>query len=67
MDVIDTWIKGGGYLRSLGWEYPARIVGLIALFGIGAWTRNLLAHRILVVALLVYEISFFWRFYGVIQ
>lgn len=67
MDVIDTAIKGGGYLASLGWEYPARIAGLIALFGLGAWTRDLRLQRLLVLVILVYEISYFWRFYSVIQ
>jgi hypothetical protein len=67
MDVVDTAIKGGGYLGSLGWEYPVRIAGLILLFGLGAWTRDLRAHKALVVIVLIYEISYFWRVYNVIQ
>jgi hypothetical protein len=67
MDVADTWIKGGEYLRSMGWEYPLRIGGLIVAFGLGAWIRNMTFQRCLVAAILIYEISYFWRFDGQLQ
>jgi hypothetical protein len=64
LDVVDTWIKGDQYLQSLGPEYVARIGAFILLCGVAAATRNRIFHALFVVAGLLYEISFFARYYS---
>ena len=61
LDVVDTWIKGTEYLRSLGPEYPIRIALFVALCGLAAATRNRVYHLAFVFIGLAYEIVFFVR------
>jgi hypothetical protein len=63
LDLVDTWIKGTEYWRTLGPEDPIRIVAFLALCAIAAKTRNLAFHSIFVVIWLVYEVTFFFRQY----
>jgi hypothetical protein len=63
LDVVDTWIKGSEYLRSLGPEYPIRIALFVIFCGVAAATRNRAFHLIFVLAGLAYEIIFFVRHY----
>src|SRR5262249_33878981 len=37
LDLVDTWIKGTEYWRTLGPEYPVRIIALLALCAIAAF------------------------------
>jgi hypothetical protein len=63
LDVVDTWIKGSDYLRSLGPEYPIRIALFVIFCGVVAATRNRAFHLIFVIVGLAYEIIFFVRHY----
>lgn len=63
LDVVDTWIKGDEYLKSLGPEYFLRLGGFILLCGVAAWTRNRTFHALFVFAGLLYEVSFFSRYF----
>src|SRR5262245_47886234 len=55
LDVVDTWIKGAEYLRSLGSEYPLRIIAFVVLSAFAARTRNLGFQYAFVSLALVYE------------
>ena len=63
LDVIDTWIKGSEYLRSLGPEYWVRIGGLVALCAVAAKTRSATFHGLFVMGALLFAVSFFARNY----
>ena len=63
LDLVDTWIKGTEYWRTLGPEYSVRIIAFLAFCAIAAKTRNLAFHSIFVFIWLVYEVSFFSRHY----
>ena len=63
LDLVDTWIKGPEYFRSLGPGYPIRIVLLLVLCGAAAATRNLRFHFSFVFIGLVYEVTYFVRQY----
>ena len=65
--VVDTLIKGEDHLRSLGFEYLPRIGIFVLLCAVAATTRNLRFHALFVFAGLVYEISFFSRYYGTLN
>ena len=61
-DLIDTWIKGASFLRSLGIEYIFDVVVFIALYIIAAITRNLTFHTLFIIGVFVYEVSFIVRY-----
>jgi hypothetical protein len=64
LDVVDTWIKGAEYLRSLGSEYPLRIIAFVVLCAFAARTRNLAFQYAFVLLALVYEAIFFtWAYF----
>jgi hypothetical protein len=63
LDVVDTWIKGSEYMRSLGPEYPVRIALFVILCGVAAATRNRVFHLAFVFVGLAYEIAFFVQHY----
>jgi hypothetical protein len=44
LDLVDTWIKGTEYWRTLGPEYPVRIIALLALCAIAAFGIEHLAE-----------------------
>ena len=67
LDVVDTLIKGEDHLRSLGFEYLPRIGIFMLLCAVAATTRNLRFHALFVFAGLVYEISFFGRYYATLN
>jgi hypothetical protein len=66
LDVVDTWIKGTDYLRSLGPEYPVRIIAFVMVCAFAARTRNLAFQYAFVFLGLVYEVFFFTRHYSVL-
>jgi hypothetical protein len=63
LDVVDTWINGTDYLRSLGPEYPIRIALFVIFCGVAAATRNRVFHFLFVFVGLAYEVAFFVRHY----
>jgi hypothetical protein len=67
LDVLDTSIKGSEHWRSLGPEYPIRIIAFLVLCAIAARTRNLAFHTIFVFIALLYELSFFSRHYFILR
>ena len=63
LDVVDTWVKGDAHLQSFGPEYLISIGLFIMMCGIASITRNVKFHMLFVLAALVYEISFFARYF----
>lgn len=64
LDVVDTWIKGESHFRSLGPEYVIRIGAFVVLCIVGARYPNPRLQTGLALAGLVYEVSFFARYFG---
>ncbi|MET0517952.1 MAG: hypothetical protein ABW005_03850 [Burkholderiaceae bacterium] len=67
MDVGDTWLKGADYLRAQGLEYPLRTAIGIALALAAAIARDARFHAVLVIAYLVYQVSWILRLYEVLK
>ena len=67
LDVVDTLIKGEQHLRSLGPEYLPRIAVFVLMCAVAAITRNPRFHKLFVFAAIIYEISFFGRYYGTLN
>ena len=64
-DVVDTWIKGEGYLAALGWEYGVRAAAYVVLCLVAAITPNLRFHAVFAVVNLVYQVTWILRVYDV--
>jgi hypothetical protein len=62
-DVVDTSLKGAGYLASLGPEYLVSIAIFIGLCGIAMFTENERFHRAFVALNLVHQVSWMLRRY----
>ncbi|ARM12835.1 MULTISPECIES: hypothetical protein [Rhizobium] len=67
VDILDTAIKGPERILALGWEYPARNIAYILLCAIAAWTPSRRFHAIFVLANLLYQVSFIFRLYDVLE
>lgn len=67
VDILDTAIKGPERILSLGWEYPARNIVYILLCALAAWTANRRFHTIFVIGNLLYQVSFIFRLYDVLE
>lgn len=65
VDLIDTWMKGGAYFHSLGWEYPTRNVVYIVLCIVAAMTANRRFQAAFVTVGLIYQITWIFRLYDV--
>lgn len=65
VDLIDTWLKGGAYFHSLGWEYPTRNVVYIVLCIVAAMTANRRFQAAFVTVGLIYQITWIFRLYDV--
>jgi len=63
LDLVDTAIKGDGYLAALGSEYPVRNVAFAVLSVAAILIRDRRFHLALVAVALLYEISWIWRLY----
>jgi hypothetical protein len=63
LDLIDTLIKGRAHLESFGTEYLLRLPVSVALCGVAMATKNRIFHAVLVVASLIYQISFILRLF----
>lgn len=66
LDVIDTWIKGNGYLSAQGIEYPIRTIVAIGLCLAAAVVANPRFHAALVIIALAYQVSWILRLYDVL-
>ncbi|MGI8706197.1 MAG: hypothetical protein ACR2JJ_10470 [Sphingomicrobium sp.] len=67
VDLVDTLLKGTAYYRSLGIEYPLRLICLLVLCAIAAWTQNRRFHVIFAGAYFVYLASWIVRLYEVLE
>jgi hypothetical protein len=67
VDLIDTVLKGQAYFNSLGWEYPLRNITYIVLCIVAAWTANRRFHAGFVAVGLLYQISWIFRLYDLLQ
>lgn len=63
-DVIDTALKGAGYLHSFGMEYPIRIGVNLALCVAGMWTSNKRVQLVLLATALLYHVFFIITLYS---
>jgi len=66
LDIVDTLIKRSEHWRSLGLEYPGRIIAFLMLCAVAARTRNLAFHTIFILIALLYELSFFSRHFFIL-
>ncbi len=62
-DIIDTVIKGKEYMARLYWEFPVRNIIHILLCLLAIKLSSKRFHAILVIAFIVYEVSFIVRKY----
>lgn len=67
VDLLDTALKGKAYFGSFGYEYPLRNVTFIALCLIAAWTANRRFHATFVMAGIVYQLSWIFRAFDLID
>ncbi|MGE3420338.1 MAG: hypothetical protein AB7I42_30170 [Bradyrhizobium sp.] len=62
-DWFDTLIKGRERLAALGVEYDVRILAMLLLCGIAAWTRDRRFHLLFAALYLLYHLSWIFRLY----
>ena len=67
VDLVDTAIKGRSYFESFGYEYPVRNVVYIVLCGIAALTANRRFHAAFVSLGLLYQVSWIFRAFDIID
>jgi hypothetical protein len=67
VDLVDTLAKGSAHFQSLGLEYPLRLLAVLALCGIGAWTTNRRFHFAFASLYLLYLIAWILRLYRVLD
>lgn len=67
VDLADTAIKGRPYFESFGYEYPVRNVVYIVLCGIAAFTVNRRFHATFVSLGLLYQLSWIFRAFDIID
>jgi len=67
VDLVDTLVKGPAYFQSLGAEYPIRLLLVLVLSGIAAWTKNRRFHLVFAAIYLLYLISWILRLYRVLD
>ena len=67
IDFIDTLAKGPVYYHSLGVEYPVRLIGLLVLCAVGAWTRDKRIQLGLAAGYFLYYLSWVLRLYRVLE
>ena len=62
-DIIDTVIKGREYMKHLYWEFPVRNIIHILFCLVAVKVKNRKFHSALVIAFILYELSFIVRKY----
>ncbi|MDP9896354.1 hypothetical protein J2W32_005404 [Variovorax boronicumulans] len=63
LDVVDTFIKGDAHFQKFALEYLIRTPILVALCVAGSVTPNRLFHRVFVVGMLAYQMSWILRLF----
>jgi len=66
LDVVDTRLKGTGYLHGSALEYELRTVLGVAFCVLAAWLKDQRFHWALALGMLVYEVSWILRLYDVL-
>lgn len=66
-DVVDTWLKGLGYLMSLSLEYPIRIAAYLVLFAVAATVRHRGFQLAFAIGSLLYQVSWILRLYDKVR
>ncbi len=66
-DLLDTLLKGTAHFQSLGFEYPLRLVCLVVLCAIAAWTKSRRFHVLFAALYLAYYLSWVIRLFDVLQ
>jgi hypothetical protein len=66
VDLIDTLSKGHVYFASLGAEYPIRAAAYVLLCVTAIFVRNEKFQGAFVVANLIYQVSWIFRFYDIL-
>lgn len=66
-DGIDTLLKGREYFTSFGIEYPLRIGVYLVLSGVAAFTANRRFHVGFAVANILYQLSWIFRAFDVLN
>jgi hypothetical protein len=64
LGVLDTWIKGAEYFRSLGPEYLVRVIAYLMFCAFAARTRNLAFQYAFLCFGLLQEVFFIIRHYS---
>ena len=67
VDFIDTLVKGPAYFQSLGLEYPVRLIVVLILSGIAAWTKNRRFQLAFAAIYLLYLVGWILRLYRVLD
>ena len=67
VDLLDTALKGEAYFGSFGYEYPIRNVIFIALCLVAAWTANRRFHAAFVTFGIIYQLSWIFRAFDVLE
>lgn len=67
VDLLDTALKGKAYFGSFGYEYPIRNVTFIVLCLVAAWTPNRRFHAVFVCLGLVYQLSWIFRAFDMLE
>ena len=65
--ILDPRTSLHRILQSLGLEYFVSVGVFILVCGVAAMTRNVKFHTLFVLGAVVYEISFFARFYNTLN
>ncbi|AYD00188.1 hypothetical protein [Neorhizobium sp. NCHU2750] len=66
LDVGDTLVKGQDYFRSLGMEYPIRQAAFVGLSITAMFISSKRAQLALVLAAIVYQVSWIVRLYDIL-
>jgi len=61
VDLVDTMLKGEGYLSTLGTEYLLSVPIQFGLCLVAMWTRNRYFHGAFAIAMFVYQASYAFR------
>ncbi|HEV7248387.1 MAG TPA: hypothetical protein VGN93_15540 [Shinella sp.] len=67
VDLLDTALKGKAYFGSFGYEYPIRNITFIALCLIAAGTRSRTFHTAFVSLGIIYQLSWIFRAFDVLE
>ena len=67
VDLLDTALKGEAYFGSFGYEYPIRNAVFIVLCLTAAWTASRRFHATFVTLGILYQLSWIFRAFDVLE